>query len=139
MVLTANDAKALSNKNGRDEKVQKPIKQVEKRITEACEKGNNHICFGAKEEYGGKCYYIDGKSERVPEVRQHFINQGFTFKDTGYISGVYQHTEDIFWWLFMNDSDKIKEIKRVFKRFHEGDEDLDTIDVCIKIEDILKR
>lgn len=97
MVLTANDAKALSNKNGRDEKIQKAIQQIEEKVKRACEKGKNEICFGTKEEYGGKCYSIEGKLERLPEVRQHFINQGFTFKDTGYIDGVYQHTEDMIW------------------------------------------
>ena len=36
----------------------------------------------------------------------------------------------------MNDSDKIKAIKRIFERFHNS-ENMDCIDVCIKIEDII--
>ena len=38
----------------------------------------------------------------------------------------------------MNDSEKIQAIKRIFKRFHSEDSNLDTIDVCIRIEDILE-
>lgn len=39
----------------------------------------------------------------------------------------------------MNDSEKIKAIKYIFDEFHNGDDDLDTIDVCIRIEEILRR
>ena len=43
----------------------------------------------------------------------------------------------------MNDSEKINEIKKVFKMFHEGEDEngfeLDTIDAMIKIERIIEK
>ena len=43
----------------------------------------------------------------------------------------------------MNDSEKISEIREVFKMFHEGEDEngfeLDTIDVMLRIEQILER
>lgn len=43
----------------------------------------------------------------------------------------------------MNDSEKIKAIKEVFKMFHDGEDengfDFDTIDAMMRIESILER
>ena len=44
----------------------------------------------------------------------------------------------------MNDTEKIAEIRQVFKWFHGEEEypypgELDTIDVCMKIEEILEK
>ena len=96
-MLNAEEAKRLSKSNGRQEKIDEGIRQIEKQVKEACEKGSNYICFGMKDEYGGNSYFIDGQFERLPEVKEHFLKQGFTFKDTGYIGGVYQHTERMYW------------------------------------------
>lgn len=96
-MMTVEDAKKLANENGRKEKISIAIKNIEKEIEEACSKGENYIPFGTKEEYGGNSFFINGKFERLPEVREHFLRQGFTFKDTGYIGGVYQHTERLYW------------------------------------------
>lgn len=42
----------------------------------------------------------------------------------------------------MNDSEKIKAIKKVFKMFHDGEDEngfeIDTIDTMMKIESILE-
>lgn len=43
----------------------------------------------------------------------------------------------------MNDAEKIKEIKEVFRMFHEGEDEngfeLDTIDAMMRIETILEK
>ena len=39
----------------------------------------------------------------------------------------------------MNDSEKVKKIKRIFDEFHNSDDDIDTIDVCIAVERIIKK
>lgn len=95
--MNANEARKISNNNGREEKIKIAIKQVEERIKESAKEGNNFCCYGLKECYGGESFYINGKYEKLPEVREHFIRKGFEFKDTGYIGGVYQHTERIYW------------------------------------------
>lgn len=47
--------------------------------------------------------------------------------------------------IILDDTQKIIEIKKIFKMFHNGEDeygyeiDWDTIDVCMKIEQILKR
>lgn len=39
----------------------------------------------------------------------------------------------------MNDTEKIRAIKEIFDIFHNGEDDLDTIDVCMRVEAILER
>lgn len=95
--MNAEEARRLSNQNGRQEAIAKAIKEVEQGIEEACKQGKNYTHFGMKPEYGGKRIRINGRSEECPEIRKHFLRQGFRFKDTGYIQGVYQHTERITW------------------------------------------
>lgn len=44
----------------------------------------------------------------------------------------------------MNDTEKIKEIEKIFDMFHNPEKydyvgELDTIDVCMKIEEVLEK
>lgn len=95
--MNAEEARKLSNKNGRKEILEMALKQVEKEIYEAAKKGKNHICYGLKPQYGGFSIRVNKRYVDVPELRDVLISKGFEFKDTGYIGGVYQHTEDLYW------------------------------------------
>lgn len=97
--MNANEARAISNQNGREEWIKQAIKSVEDKIIEKAKQGKNSFCFGITD--GEQTYRIkingEYKSIALPEVREHFKAKGFTFKPTGVINGVYQMTEDICW------------------------------------------
>lgn len=95
--MNANEARKLSNGNGRQQAIQEKIEMIESDIRRACERGSRETHFGMKEEYGGIKLSINGKYEPCPEVKQYFKRKGYKFKDTGYSWGVYQHTERITW------------------------------------------
>ena len=95
--MNAEEARKLSNGNGRQQAIQEKIEMIESDIRRACERGSRETHFGMKEEYGGIRLYINGKYEPCPEVKQYFKRKGYRFKDTGYSWGVYQHTERITW------------------------------------------
>ena len=96
-MLSASEARKITNENGRQRAIDIAIKQVEKKVMKASENGCNSICYGLKEYFGGTSFMIDDEYIKLPEVREHFIKQGFKFKDTGYCNGVYQDTEDMYW------------------------------------------
>lgn len=88
--MNANEARALSNKNGFEKKVQDGIKSLEKQIKKACEYGRTSTCAFA--------FYNDYEKNDVDlAVKKHFIKLGYTFKRTAMNGGVPQDTEDICW------------------------------------------
>lgn len=86
--MNAQEARKLANENGFDQRLEKEIKKVERKIKDACEYGRNSTCFGMLDQYKNPIDF---------EVKKHFKKLGYTFKPTGYVGGVYQHTEDICW------------------------------------------
>lgn len=89
MVLTAKEARELSNQNGFDKKVEEKIRIIENRIKSACEYGRTSTCaFGNLD---------NNKSDVELEVKKHFQKLGYKFKRTGMVGGVPQTTEDIYW------------------------------------------
>ena len=95
--MDASEARRISNENGREEIIQAALKRVEEEIREAASKGRTRVCFASKPQYGGFFFLYKGKYEDVPELRDILIQKGYKFRDTGYVGGVYQHTEDICW------------------------------------------
>ena len=60
------------------------IEFLNKKIEEAKERGESFTCF-----------IVD--SVVKDEIRNMYIEKGYTFKPTGYIDGVWQETEEICW------------------------------------------
>jgi hypothetical protein len=60
------------------------IRYVMDRIEYAQSNGYTRVCFSTERRYEDK-------------VKQMFLDQGYTFKPTGYNGGVWQLTEDICW------------------------------------------
>ena len=90
MMLSADEARKLSNSNGFEIKVKEKIEEVEGRIRRACENGHTSTCVFA--------FYSDyEKSDVDLEVKRYFESLGYTFKRTGMNGGVPQSTEDICW------------------------------------------
>ena len=97
MFMNAKEARKLAEQNGRQEIINNALQQIEERIRESAQKGETYIPYGHKPEYGGASFWINGKYQKVPELRNILIKKGFTFRDTGYIQGVYQITERLHW------------------------------------------
>lgn len=96
-IMDASEARALSNENGRQRIINIALQKIEEQIREEAQKGGTWIPYGSKPRFGGASFWIDGNLERVPELRDILIAKGYTFKDTGYIGGVYQNTERLHW------------------------------------------
>lgn len=63
-------------------KINAQIEDTMKRIEQAKSRGERRACWTS--------YYED-------EVKQMFLEKGYTFKPTGYCGGVWQLTTDICW------------------------------------------
>ena len=89
-MIDVRQARALSNQHGFEQKVEKRIVEIERRIMSACEQGRTSTCAFA--------FYSDSdKSDVDREAKKHFKKKGFRFKRTGMNGGVIQDTEDICW------------------------------------------
>lgn len=77
-------------RDSRAEKASKIIENINRDIKRASEKGL-HECYFAcsKDNYSQAPFY--------EEVRERFESYGDRIKPTGYIGGVWQHTEHIEW------------------------------------------
>ena len=95
--MNAEEARRMSNENGRAAIIQAALEYVEKKVRNAASKGETEIVYGSKPQYGGFNFLYKGKLVDVPELRDILIQRGYKFKDTGYICGVYQHTERMYW------------------------------------------
>lgn len=95
--MNASEARRISNENGRAAIIQAALEYVEKQIKQAAAKGHTEICYGSKPQYGGFGFRYKGKYIEVPELRDILMQKGYKFKDTGYICGVYQLTEELCW------------------------------------------
>lgn len=112
MIILAKDL----NKNGntREEIVNVFCENLMDKIVEENKKGVRKICFDAHVWYNEKTGEIsstfrkdwvdDGISpykylfvDYADDIRQKFLESGYTIKPTGYIGGVWQRTEDIMW------------------------------------------
>lgn len=76
---------------------EKAVNSVMRAIERASEKGYRNACFNPSvywyQTETGLATYIDFYCE----VREEFKKHGYTFKPTGYVGGVWQRTEDIYW------------------------------------------
>lgn len=70
----------------RQQQLEKIYEKTNKDIQRAVENGFNSICFPL--DKSDKYYY---------EVRAEYESKGYKIKPTGYISGVWQLTEDMYW------------------------------------------
>lgn len=73
----------LKNENYKIE-FETAVNRVMRQIEYASEKGYRSTCFNPS------CYWYE-------DVKELFKKQGYTFKPTGYIGGVWQRTEEICW------------------------------------------
>lgn len=64
--------------------VEEAVGYVVNSIESAKSLGRTHTCFSVRPAY-------------QQEVKQMFLNQGYSFKPTGYCGGVWQLSEDICW------------------------------------------
>lgn len=98
MVKRAWEMNEISTKNERYEKgYKKAVDSVMRSIEIASERGYRKTCFCPsvywyKNEDGIECY-IDFYNE----VKEEFRMNGYRFRPTGYLAGVWQRTEDICW------------------------------------------
>lgn len=73
-------------RNSKQKKIDELVEIVNDRIHYAVEHGRYEACFAINKD---NTYYRD--------VRRMFEEQGYKIKPTGYIGGVWQETEDIYW------------------------------------------
>jgi hypothetical protein len=64
--------------------VEEQVSWVVKSIESAKSLGRTHTCFSVRPSY-------------QQEIKRMFLNQGYSFKPTGYCGGVWQLSEDICW------------------------------------------
>lgn len=67
-----------------DEKVKREIEWQNERINKAIKEGKNYTSFVISVEV-------------EDYIKEMYKKQGYTFKPTGYVGGVWQRTEDICW------------------------------------------
>ena len=98
MIKNAWEMKDISTKNKHyEEGYKQAVESVMKSIENASERGYRKTCFCSstywyKNEDGIDCFINFDE-----EVKAEFIRHGYSFRPTGYIGGVWQHTEDICW------------------------------------------
>ena len=98
MIKSALEMKEISTKNKRyEEGYEQAIKSVMRAIKDASERGYRKTCFNPR-----AYYYKDGLGVRhrmdfYNEVKEEFEMNGYRFKPTGYVDGVWQQSEDICW------------------------------------------
>lgn len=73
-------------RNSKQKKIDELVEIVNDRIRYAVEQGRHEACFA-----------IDKHDTYYHEVRKMFEERGYKIKPTGYIGGVWQETEDIYW------------------------------------------
>lgn len=73
-------------RNLKQKKIDELVEIVNDRIRYSVEHGRHEACFPVNKD---NTYYQD--------VRGMFEEQGYKIKPTGYIGGVWQETEDIYW------------------------------------------
>lgn len=73
-------------RNSKQKKIDELVEMVNDRIRYAVKYGRHEACFAINKD---DTYYHD--------VRRMFEEQGYKIKPTGYIGGVWQETEDIYW------------------------------------------
>lgn len=73
-------------RNSKQKKIDELVEIVNDRIRYAVEHGRHEACFAINKD---NTYYRD--------IRRVFEEQGYKIKPTGYIGGVWQETEDIYW------------------------------------------
>ena len=64
------------------------------RFNNACKVVMNDIRVASKKGYRSTCFRAHECRE---QVKEEFKRNGYTFKPTGYVGGVWQMTEDICW------------------------------------------
>lgn len=73
-------------KESKQIKIDKYVEDINNSIRRAVENGRHDICFPIDKD---NTYYWD--------VRRLFERKGYRIKPTGYIGGVWQLTEDLYW------------------------------------------
>lgn len=86
-MITADEARK-GTKTENNKEYHEFMAEIEKRIKYAMEDGHRSCCFGMRD-----CDLSDAKLQ----VKEEFERRGFTFRPTGVIGGVYQHTQEICW------------------------------------------
>lgn len=87
----------ITNSNIHDKGIEVGVASVMRAIEKAAAEGRRSTCFHPKAYW----YTTDSGLETFQrfddEIKAMFKKQGYTFKPTGYVGGVWQRTEDICW------------------------------------------
>ena len=83
-----------SMRESRKKKLEEIESRIDRAISCAAEKGYSHCCFmiycGINGSGGSESIYYD-------DIRRKYESAGYRICPTGYIGGVYQNTESIYW------------------------------------------